>query len=144
MQPNSPKRGLFLLLSLLCAGLGVSNLAAQEVTVPSDGARTFVGNWSVAVEGAGAPVTLQVRISDNDGRLAAGVVGLAGTETPVPTITLSGESLVLAYSTDMEGTAVPIEITLTPEAQTGNLLASIDMAGGMATFAGKGTPAAAQ
>jgi hypothetical protein len=111
----------------------VSEAAAQ---VPTAEARPFIADWNLALEGD-MPATIRVNITDNAGTVAAVVTGIEGRDTPVTTITKAGENLVLSYNTSIQGQAVPIRITLTPEGE--NLKGNLDLAGGMMTMPGTAT-----
>jgi hypothetical protein len=111
-----------------------------QTGVPSAEAAAFVGTWNVAVA-AEPPATIKIDVTDNNGQIAASVTGMEGTVTSVQDITQSQGALVLKYVTSLQGQSLPIKITLSPQAQTGGLTASVDLADGLATFPGTVTSA---
>lgn len=131
------RKSIRLALALAAAAL-VAPLspAAAQSSVPVAEAQAFLGDWNVALEGDVAG-TIRVNITDAQGQVAAVVTGIEGRETPVPTISKSGENLVLRYDTSIQGQELPIAITLTPDGES--LRASLDLAGGMMTVAGRGS-----
>lgn len=129
------RTALLLVAAALTAPLATAGEAAAQSSVPAAEAGAFIGDWDVAIQGD-APSTIRVNITESEGQVAAVVTGIEGRETPVTQITKSGESLVLGYDTTIQGQALPIEITLTPDGE--GLRANIDLAGGMMTLPGRG------
>jgi hypothetical protein len=127
------------LVALSLAGPQVSS-AAGQTPLAADSAAVFIGDWNVAVQ-ADPPVNIKVNLTNNNGILTAFVTGAEGTVTKVEDISRDSEGLVLKYITSLQGQTLPIKITFTPETHTGNLVASIDVAEGLATFPGVVTSA---
>jgi hypothetical protein len=108
---------------------------SAQTALSADSAAAFIGSWDIAID-AGAPVTIKVDITNENGQVAAQVTGMEGAVTKVEDISRSSEGLVLKYVTSLQGQPVPVEITLTPQPDSGDLVASLDLAGGMATLPG--------
>jgi hypothetical protein len=128
-------RSLVLTFGLaLATGLFASDGTAQN-TLPTDQAEPFIGNWALNLEGGPEPIVLQLTVRDEGGQVGAEVGSLmGGPNSVVSSIVKSGEDLVLSYSADFQGTAIPVAITLVPGAD--GMKASVDFAGGQFTVAG--------
>ena len=120
---------------IAATAFGAADLSAQ--TIATADAQGFLGTWSLPID-AGQAVTLTINITDNDGQVAANVVGLAGTPTPVTTITKADEALILGYTADIAGQSAPISIRLVPE-EGETLHGTVDVAEGMLTADGTAT-----
>ena len=120
----------------LVALLGAADRADAQ-SVPTADNQAFVGSWAMAVDAMGQAVNLTIDIEDEGGQLAASVIGMAGTPTPVSRITRSDEALVLEYTADLQGQSAPISIRLTPAGD--DLAGVLDVAGGMLTANGTAT-----
>jgi hypothetical protein len=131
-------RGIFALAATLAAlSFGVSDVAAQT-SVPTAEAQAFLGNWAVALDVDGQAFTMNLAIQDANGNLAAEVNSPLRTEpAKVNNIAKSEGNLVLSYSMDAQGQAIPVVLTLTPDGPALN--AKIDLAGGMMVANGRGT-----
>ena len=100
---------------------------AQTVT-PAD-AQAFMGTWAINVDAGGAPISVDLVVTEADGEVAAEVGGgtSGGPMSTVSEITKSGSSLVMKYEADLQGAATPI--TLTVEVDGDTLTANFDLAG---------------
>ena len=100
---------------------------AQTVT-PAD-AEAFMGTWTIDVNTPGGPISVDLTVTEADGKVAAEVGG--GTSgspmTAVSEITKNGSSLVMKYEADVQGAVTPI--TLTAEVDGDTLTANFDAAG---------------
>jgi hypothetical protein len=124
---------------VLCCSLQASALVAQTnvETIPVAGVEAFLGSWTVNVNGDTGPVTLQVAITDNAGRLAVRISGGAeGTEgRTVQRISKSQDgALQVAYTLAIQGQSVPSVLTLKPEGAT--TTATVSLAGGQLVLRG--------
>lgn len=91
----------------------VVSLTAQAPATAADAAR-FVGDWTITLDTPNGAMPMDLKVKSEEGK----VLGEAGSAemgvTPITDISKSGESLVLKYAIDFQGTPVPIKITLTP------------------------------
>ena len=83
------------------------------------------------------PSTTNLTLRVDTGKVVADVSSDMIPKTTVSDITKSGAALVLKYSIDFQGQAVPIILTLTPKGD--GLAANFDFAGGMFQMDGVGT-----
>ncbi len=119
--------------------------AAPAAALTPAAAAAFMGDWAVAGESQMGPFVVNVSVKEE----AKAVVGEISSEIQAPTkvtdVTKNGDSLVLRYSFDYEGNAIPAVLTLTPKAD--KLDAYFSFADGAFEMGGVGTkaaPAAAQ
>jgi hypothetical protein len=106
-------------LVVALVGTGPVVMRAQAPAAPVVAAATpenaslFLGDWAVTVEGQQGPFTFDLSLKVNAGK----VVGeMSSTMTPkqaIADITRSGDALVLRYTFDFQGTAVPTVMTIT-------------------------------
>jgi hypothetical protein len=132
---SSPFRSSLLGLALtLATAVFASNGAAQN-TLPTDQAEPFIGNWALNLEGGPQPLVMQLTVRDEGGQVGAEVGGLmGGPSSVVSSIEKAGEDLVLNYSADYQGTAIPVSIKLVPGAE--GMRATVDFADGQFSIAG--------
>jgi hypothetical protein len=110
--------------------------SAQAQTIPVAQAQGFMGAWTLAIDAQGQTFEMGLNITDEGGNVAAEVSSEMGSQK-VSKVAREAEKLVLSYSMDAQGQAIPVVITLIP-ADAG-LNASLDFAAGMFTASGKGT-----
>ncbi len=123
----------FALAAAMLAFAGVSRADAQ---VPVAEAQAFLGAWAVSIDAQGQTLAMTVNITEESGNVAAEVTSDLGSQK-VSQISKNAASLVLTYSLDAQGQLIPIVMTLAPT--DAGLDATLDIAGGMMTAAGKGT-----
>jgi hypothetical protein len=113
--------------------------AAPAGVTPAD-AKPFLGNWNIAGESPMGPFAVSLSVAVEEGK----VVGTISSEIQAPTaiadITKSGDNLILRYSFDYDGNAVPAVLTLTSKAE--NIDAYFSFADGAFEMGGVGTKAA--
>lgn len=99
------------------AALALSTVvAAQGAATPADAAK-FIGDWSITLDTPQGAMAMDVKVKEAEGKLT-GEAGSAEMGTsPITDISRAGESLVLKYLLDFQGTPVPIKITLTPSGE---------------------------
>jgi mono/diheme cytochrome c family protein len=78
----------------------------------------FIGNWIVTVAMQATQSTFLVSIKSDGGKPSATVTAEGQRPTPVTGILASGQSLVLRYTTEYQGTPIPTVLTLTPQDPT--------------------------
>jgi hypothetical protein len=135
-------------LSLVAApALAQSPAAASPAPAPAavtpDDAKPFLGNWTIAGESQMGPFTMMLAVAVDEGKVGAVVSSDMQPATPVSDITKRNDSLVMYYSFDYEGQAIPVVLTVTPKDDKIN--ASFSFADGAFEMGGVGskTPAAA-
>jgi hypothetical protein len=110
--------------------------AAAAPATPAD-VTALVGDWALAMDSPMGPSTTNLTLRVDTGKVVADVSSDMIPKTTVSDITKSGAALVLKYSIDFQGQAVPIILTLTPKGD--GLAANFDFAGGMFQMDGVGT-----
>ena len=118
------------LLILLCA-----IMLAPAVAWAQD-AKAFLGDWVLTVEGRRGPQERPLTIKETDGKLTAELGGGRGGPTTITDVKVKGSEATLTWSQDMQGTAVPVVMTLT--LKDGTLTVKQDFAGGQFTSSGTG------
>jgi mono/diheme cytochrome c family protein/glucose/arabinose dehydrogenase len=122
------------------AGIGASSQAprsAAAAAVTAEQAAPFVGDWAVSVGMNTFEATFAVAVKADGGKVTATVSAAGQPTINVGDISLAGKSLVLRYSTDLQGSPVPTTMTLTPEGQ--GLRANMALMDGQFEMAGSAT-----
>lgn len=123
------------LLSGLLALAGGASLSAQEVAAAD--AQAFIGDWTAAMQGPQGAIDMEIHVMDDGGQLAGQVGGPQGAMSDVESFSMSGESLMLAYTVDFGGQSAPVEVTLTPQGD--ELGVNMSFAGGQFSLDGTAT-----
>ena len=106
-------------------------VASAQGVLPAD-AKPFLGGWTLGMESPQGAVTFDLTIKDQGGKVAGQITSQMAPEAQVITdVTKSGESLVLKYSLDFQGTPIPAKITT--DARREKMNVSIDFADGQFT-----------
>jgi hypothetical protein len=110
--------------------------AAPAAVTPAD-AKPYLGDWTLRGESQMGPFVMQLSLKVDAGK----VVGTLSSEIQAPTtvtdITKVGTGLVLRYSFDYEGNAIPVTLTVTPKED--KLDAALSFADGAFEMAAVGT-----
>ncbi len=115
---------------LICAVMLAPAIASAQ------DAKAFLGDWVLTVEGRRGPQERPLTIKDTDGKLSAVLGGGRGGDVTITDVTVKGSDATLKWSQDMQGTAVPVVMTLT--LKDGTLTVKQDIAGGQFTQSGTG------
>lgn len=115
---------------LICAVLLAPAIASAQ------DAKAFVGDWVLTVEGRRGPQERPLTIKETDGKLSAVLGGGRGGDVTITDVTVKGSDATLKWSQDMQGSAVPVVMTLT--LKDGTLTVKQDIAGGQFTQSGTG------
>jgi hypothetical protein len=83
------------------------------------------------------PSTSDLTLTAADGKVAAEISSEMIPKTTITQIFKSGSNLVLKYSVDFQGQAIPVILTLTPKGD--GVAANFDFAGGQFLMDGTGT-----
>ena len=113
---------------LICAVMLAPAIASAQ------DAKAFLGDWVLTVEGRRGPQERPLTIKDTDGKLSAVLGGGRGGDVTITDVTVKGSDATLKWSQDMQGTAVPVVMTLT--LKDGTLTVKQDIAGGQFTAVG--------
>jgi len=130
-----------LVLALAPAMRGETVRSAVQGTpkqVTAAEAAPFLGEWTLAMQGANGPGTFTLSISAEKDRVTAEIASEMLPKQPISSISLVDKSLVLGYSFTWEGNPVDAVVSLTP-GNEGTMAAQIDFAGGAYVMTGTAT-----
>jgi hypothetical protein len=116
-------------------------LAATQTGVPATAAeaKSFLGEWTLALEGPNGPGTFDLSVKEEDEKVV-GEIATATMETQkITDISRTPKGLTLSYWFTYDGNPVDAVVSLTP-AEDGQVAARIDFAGGAYTMTGQATP----
>jgi hypothetical protein len=116
--------------------------AAPAAVTPAD-AKPFLGDWAIAGESQMGPFVVNLSIKEEAGKVAATISSEIQPPTAVTDITKTANGLLLRYSFDYEGNAIPALLTVAMKADKLDALFSFaDGAFEMGGVGTKATPAA--
>ena len=99
-------------------------------------AKAFLGDWVLTIEGRRGPQERPLTIKETDGKLSAVLGGGRGGDVTITDVTVKGSDATLSWTQDMQGTSIPIVMTLT--LKDAALTVKQDMAGGQFSQSGTG------
>ena len=108
---------------------------AAPGAITAEQAKPFLGDWTIAAESPQGPLAMALNLKAADGKISGQISSDMMPQQAITDISKSGESLVLRYSLDFNGNAVPVVITLTGGGE--KLSVAFDFADG--AFAMNGT-----
>jgi hypothetical protein len=109
--------------------------AAAPVAATPENAAAFIGDWTLSAEGANGPATFALTVKDDGGKVAGEISSEMQAKTPITDVWKGANNLILKYTFDYQGMAVPVVITLTPGAGD-KVDAQFDFADGAYQMAG--------
>ena len=110
---------------------------AQAQVKPEDAAK-FMGGWALGMETPQGNMTMNLTVKDDNGKVAGSITSdMAPEPQAISDVTKAGETLVLRYSLDFQGQAIPAKITLTPDGD--NMKVDFDFADGQFVLPGTAT-----
>jgi hypothetical protein len=98
----------------LAAGIGATRLVAgaQASSVSTADARTWIGDWTLTIEGGRGPQERTLTIKDVSGKVAATMGGGRGGPIEIADISKKGSDLVLKFQQQGRGGAMDVVLTL--------------------------------
>jgi hypothetical protein len=111
--------------------------AATPAAPTAEQVKPFLGDWNIQAESPQGPLAMALNLKDTAGKIVGQISSDMMPTQPITDITKAGESLVLKYALDFNGTPVPVMLTLTPAGET--VKVAFDFAGGQFTMNGTGT-----
>jgi hypothetical protein len=96
---------------------GPATQAAPTLATVED-AKPFLGNWTTTFESPQGPATFDIEVHLDSGDPGATVSNAIIGQSTVTDVTKAGTSLVLRYVVDVQGTQVPVAISLVPDGET--------------------------
>ncbi len=132
--------------ALIAGLLTVPDVAARPaagavqsaVQVTAADAAPFVGEWTLAMQGPNGPATLDLAVKVENDKVVGEIKSAELPAQAITDVTKIDKSLVLRYSFDYQGNAVPTVVSLMP-ADEGKTNAQIDFAGGAYVMSGTAT-----
>jgi hypothetical protein len=85
-----------------------------SVVATAENAAVFLGNWTLTAEGQQGPATFSLAVRPEAGKVLAEISSTVMPKQAITDITMLGPALVLRYSFDYQGMAIPVALTLTP------------------------------
>ena len=114
--------------------------AAPAALTPAD-AKPYLGDWTINGESQMGPFVIALSIAVDEGKVGAVISSEIQAPTPITDITKAGNGLVLRYSFDFDGNAIPAVLTIATKED--KLDALFSFADGAFEMGGVGTKAAA-
>ena len=130
-----------MILFMTDVGSAVPFVSSQQsaAQVSAADAAPFLGDWTLAMEGPNGPASFGLTIKVEKEKVVADITSETQPAQTITDISKSEKSLVLSYSFDYQGMAVPTVITLTPAAEKEKIAALFDYASGAYQMSGTGT-----
>jgi hypothetical protein len=116
---------------LFTAATLIPAAVSAQAVAPAD-AKPFLGGWILGMETPMGAVSFDLTVKDTDGKVTGQISSEIAPAQPITDVTKSGESLVLKYTLDFQGTPIPAKITMTPAGE--KMTASLDFADGQFTL----------
>jgi hypothetical protein len=107
---------MVIVAALLVAALPL-RLSAQASQLAASEATAFLGVWELGLDSPQGAVTVEVTLKDQGGKVAASVSMAPIVPEPlnVTDVTKEGTNLVLKYTLDFQGQAIPAKVSLVPD-----------------------------
>lgn len=102
--------------SALQAAVGAAT--AQPTIATAEDAKPFLGRWTTTFESPQGAVTFDIDLHMDTGDPGATVSNSLIGDAEVTDVTKAGASLVLRYVAEVQGTQVPVSISLLPDGET--------------------------
>jgi hypothetical protein len=119
-------------------GAGAPATAAPKVEeLTAADAKPLLGDWTIAAEGPQGAMTFTLTLKSDADKTVGAISSDMMAEVPITDLAKFGDSVLLRYSFDYQGSPVPTVITLTPAGET--MKAVFDFADGAFTMPGTAT-----
>ena len=124
-------------IAALLAALVVLPVTISAQAVTAADAKPFLGAWVLMLDTPQGAMAMNVAVKNTDGKVT-GEMGsdMLPTQT-ITDVTKSGTSLLMKYTLDMQGQAIPVALTLTPA--EGKMNFALDFAQGQFMLSGEAT-----
>ena len=106
-----------LLATLAALALLVASTASAQSALATADATAFLGAWTLGLDTPQGAMTMALDVKDQGGKVAASITAepIMPTPQPITDITKKGDTLVLAYTLDVQGQSIPATIVLAPD-----------------------------
>ena len=121
----------------LCAYPAAPRAQSTSQAAAADAA-PFVGDWTLALNGANGPANFTLNVKVDNDKLAGEIAGPEMPATPITDVAVSDKTLKLRFSFNYQGMAIDTVLVLTPQAD-GKTAAQMDFAGGAYVATGSAT-----
>lgn len=118
------------------AGQAAAAATAEAPATAADVA-SLVGEWVLSMQSQMGPSTSNLVLAVAEGKVTAEISSEMIPKTAITQISKNGANLILRYSVDFQGQAIPVVLTLAPKDD--GVTASFDFAGGQFVMDGTGT-----
>lgn len=125
------------LVAIPAASFAQQATPAPETPATAADVAPLAGAWALSMQSPMGPSTSDLTLTAADGKVAAEISSEMIPKTTITQIFKSGSNLVLKYSVDFQGQAIPVILTLTPKGD--GVVANFDFAGGQFLMDGTGT-----
>jgi hypothetical protein len=125
----------FLTLAALAVLLVPAATFAQAVTAAD--AKPFLGSWTLMLETPQGSMPMTVTVKEDAGKVTSEMGSDMMPSTVSSAVAKAGAGLAFTYNMDMQGNAIPVQLTLTPAGEKMNF--SLDFAGGQFMLDGQAT-----
>jgi hypothetical protein len=122
---------------VLMLAVVVRPASAQATALTAADAAKFAGEWVLALDTPQGAMSMNLTLKNAEGKLAGTLSSDIAPEQAVTDITKDGDNLVLKYTLDFQGQAIPAMITLKPSGTKWS--ANFDFAGGQFNMDGTAT-----
>ena len=106
-----------LVLALAAAPAFAQSPPAAPAPATEADVKALLGDWTIKGESQMGPFTVWLSMNVEEGKPLATISSDLQAPTPISDITKRGDNLILLYSFDYEGNAIPAVLTLTPNAE---------------------------
>lgn len=112
-------------------------VAGAQAALSVADAAPFMGTWTIVLDTPQGSMPMDIAVKDAGGRVTGEISSDMMGVQPITDVTKADTSLVLRYTLDMQGNAIPMVIKLTPDGA--NMKFSLDAAGGQFYLEGPAT-----
>jgi hypothetical protein len=127
-RPFLPLSIGIMLVAAASVGLTAQATPPTPTVATVEDAKPFLGNWTTTFDSPQGPATFDIDINVDSGDPGATVKNALIGESTVTDVTKAGNSLILRYEVNVQGTQVSVDISLVPDGE--NLKANFSFMGG--------------
>jgi hypothetical protein len=114
--------------------VGAPLVASAQSSLAVADASKFIGTWAIDMETPQGAFTMNLSLTDKSGRVAGEISADVLPTQEITDISKSGDDLVLKYSSDFQGQAFNVKITMSVQGAKGKV--SFDAADGQFVMEG--------
>ena len=114
--------------------LPAAALAQAATAATPENAASFIGDWTLSLEGGMGASQAALSIKVDAGKLVGSISNAGQQGQPIQAFSLSGKALVMSYAFDYNGSSIDTTVTLTPSGD--KTAAEMSFAGGAYVMSG--------